>query len=173
MAIEFDWEGFRALVSRLDALLGGEATLAEDDSLAEACRRAVAYLYTAGVSMPAAGDVFEDAGGDTFWEGKLGASTNATDPAKAEAEIDAIAGLLGESVIELQGDADEEEIADLTLAAARSLWDVREGLEEGTQHFDSKRLHEAAWEWSFGFDEWGAHALAALSALHDVLWGAK
>jgi len=173
MAIEFDWEGFRALGSRLDTLLAGEATLAEDDSLAEACRRALAFLYTAGVSMPAAGDVFEDAGGDTFWEGKLGAFAPGADPTAVEAEIDAIAGLLRESVIELQGDADAEEIDDLMATAARSLWDVREGIGEGMRHFDAKRLHEAAWEWSFGFDEWGAHALEAMSALHDALWGAR
>ena len=32
---------------------------------------------------------------------------------------------------------------------------------------------EAEWEWSFGFDEWGAHAIGALAALHDLLWGAR
>ncbi len=173
MSNEFDWEGFRALVGRLDTLLAGEATLAEDDSFAEACRRALAFLYTAGVTMPAAGDVFEDAGGDTFWEGKLGGVSAVPDPGIAESEIEQIAAALIESVSELQGDADEEELEDLLTTAARALWDTREALAEGTEHFDSKRLHEAAWEWTFGFDEWGAHALEATSAMHDALWGAK
>jgi hypothetical protein len=34
-------------------------------------------------------------------------------------------------------------------------------------------LQEAAWEWTFQFDEWGTHALAAMSALHELLWGAR
>ncbi len=173
MALEYDWDGFRALVRRLDMLLAGEAVFEEYDTLAEACRRTLAFLYTAGVSMPAAGDVFEDAGGDTFWEGKLGGTAAAADPARAEAEIEALAGQLAESVIEVQGDVDAEDIEDLVAAAARGLWDVRESLSEGCEHFDGKRLHEAAWEWSFGFDEWGAHALTSLTALHDALWGAR
>jgi len=173
MALEYDWNGFRALVRRLDMLLAGEAVLEEFDSFPEACRRTLSFLYTAGVSMPAAGDVFEDAGGDSFWEGKLGGASAAADPARAEAEIQQLSHQLAEAVIELQGDADTEEIEDLVATAARSLWDVRESLGDGTQHYDAKRLHEAAWEWSFGFDEWGAHSLAALTALHDALWGAK
>jgi len=104
MSTQFDWEGFRALAGRLESLLAGEAKLAEDDTFIEACRRALAFLYVAGVSMPAAG---------------------------------------GES-----------------LAA-------------GNEHYDAKRPMEAEWEWSFGFDEWGAHAIGALAALHDLLWGAR
>lgn len=173
MATDFDWEGFRALAGRLDSLLAGEATLADDDTFAEACRRALAFLYTAGVSMPPAGDVFEDAGGDSFWEGKLGASDAELDPASVESEIENIASALIESVVELQGDLDEEELEDVLTIAARALWDVREALGAGTEHYDAKRLHEAAWEWSFGFDEWGAHALTATSSLHDALWGAR
>jgi hypothetical protein len=59
------------------------------------------------------------------------------------------------------------------LAAAQNMVDVDAALAEGAAHFAGKRLNEAAWEWSFGFDEWGAHALAAVSALHDLLWGAR
>ncbi len=75
--------------------------------------------------------------------------------------------------MELQDDVDEEDIVDLVGAAARALWDTRESLAAGTEHYDTKRLLEAEWEWSFGFDEWGAHAIAAIAALHDVLWGAR
>lgn len=173
MTSEYDWDGFRSVVRRLDMLLAGEAVLEDYDTFAEACRRSLAFLYVAGVSMPAAGDVFEDAGGDSFWESKLASSADAVDPLKAEAEIDELTRQLAASVIELQGDAEADEIEDLAAAAARGLWDVRESLSDGIRHFDAGRPNEAAWEWSFGFDEWGAHALAATSALHDALWGAK
>ena len=46
-------------------------------------------------------------------------------------------------------------------------------LAEGSAHFDERRPHEAAWEWTFQFDEWGTSALAAVSALHELLWGAR
>lgn len=173
MATEFDWEGFRALAGRLDSLLAGEATLADDDTFAEACRRALAFLYTAGVSMPPAGDVFEDAGGDTFWEGRLGGRDSDPDPTIAESEIEQIASALIESVVEVQGDEVFDELEDVLTTAARAMWDVREALGVGSDHFDARRLHEAAWEWAFGFDEWGTNALTATSALHDALWGAR
>jgi len=173
MSTQFDWEGFRALIGRLDSLLAGEVRLDDYDTFVEASRRVVAFLYAAGVSMPAAGDIFEDAGGAEFWEGRLGADTAAADPLNVEFEIGAIAERLRTDLAELQDDVAEEDVADLVDAAARGLWDVRESLGAGTGHFDSKRFHEAEWEWAFGFDEWGAHAIAALSALHDLLWGAR
>ena len=172
MSTQFDWEGFRALAGRLESLLAGEATLAEDDTFIEACRRALAFLYVAGVSMPAAGDIFEDAGGDAFWERRLGADAAVADPLGAESEIDAISERLRVDLEVLQDDADDEDVADLVGAAARALWDTRESLSAGNEHYDARRLMEAEWEWSFGFDEWGAHAIAALAALHDLLWGA-
>jgi len=173
MSTQFDWEGFRALVGRLDSLLAGEATIADFDTFVESCRRALAFLYTAGVSMPAAGDIFEDAGGAEFWEGRLAVESSASDPLSVETEIGAIARRLTADLVELHDDVDDEDIADLIDTAARSLWDTRASLESGTEHYDAKRLHEAEWEWSFGFDEWGAHALAATTALHDLLWGAR
>lgn len=173
MPTQFDWEGFRALVGRLDTLLSGDVSLADDDTFVEACRRALAFLYTAGVSMPTAGDIFEDAGGDAFWEGRLGIESAADDPVADESEVSAIAERLHADIAELQDDADAEDVADLVEVAARNLWDTYVRLGAGTEHYDAKRLHEAEWEWSFGFDEWGAHAVAALSALHDLLWGAR
>jgi len=173
MATQFDWEGFRALVGRLDSLLAEDATLADDDTFVEACRRALAFLYVAGVSMPAAGDIFEDAGGDAFWERRLGAEAAVADALKVESEIGAIARRLTVDLVEFHDDVDDEDISDLIDTAARTLWDTREALSAGTEHYDSKRLLEAEWEWSFGFDEWGAHAVAAMSALHDLLWGAR
>jgi hypothetical protein len=172
-ATEYDWEGFRALAGRLDALLADESPVEYDDTFAEMCRRSLAFLYTAGVSMPAAGDIFEDAGGADFWESRLGSDSSAGDPALVEAEIEAIELRLRADIAELQSDADAEDYDELLGVAARSLWDVREGLGEGMHHFDQKRVHEAAWEWSFGFDEWGAQALGATSSLHDLLWGAR
>ncbi|PKQ15308.1 MAG: hypothetical protein CVT67_10410 [Actinobacteria bacterium HGW-Actinobacteria-7] len=171
-ATEYDWEGFRALAGRLDALLVDELTIGDFDTFAETCRRTLAFLYAAGVSMPAAGDVFEDAGGAEFWEGKLGAETLLPDPSAVEEEIAALETRLRADIAQLQSDADEEDYDELLGVAARSLWDVRESLGDGMAHFDAKRMHEASWEWSFGFDEWGAHALAATTALHDLLWGA-
>ena len=47
---DFDWEGFRALVGRVDSLLNDEPK--DPETYAEDCRRALAFLYTAGVSMP-------------------------------------------------------------------------------------------------------------------------
>ncbi len=172
-ATEYDWEGFRALAGRLDALLVDETPIEYDETFAEMCRRILAFLYAAGVSMPAAGDVFEDAGGAEFWEGKLGSESNALDPARVEEEMATLEGRLRADIVELQPDVDAEDYEELLGIAARSLWDVRESLGEGMQHFDQKRVHEASWEWSFGFDEWGAHTLAATSALHDLLWGAR
>ncbi len=171
-ALDFDWEGFRALAGRLDSLLANEHTLVDDDTFIEAARRTLAFLYAAGISMPAAGDVFEDAGGDV-WERTLGGESVLPDPARVESEIAEIEERLHADIVEIQSDADDEDVSDLLGTAARALWDVREGLGEGMSHFDAKRLSEAAWEWTFGFDEWGAHTLAASVALHDLLWGAR
>jgi len=168
---DFDWEGFRALVGRLDALLTGE--LADPDTFAEDCRRTLAFLYTAGVSMPTAGDVFEEAGGDAFWERAMTSDAGVLDPEATEERITDLAEKIGVSVDALQpdevdGDADEE-----MLMAASNLWEAHLSLAVGAAHYDAKRLNEAAWEWSFGFDDWGGQALLALTGLHDVLWGVR
>lgn len=168
---DFDWEGFRALVGRLDSLLNGE--LADPDTFAEDCRRALTFLYTAGVSMPTAGDIFEEAGGASFWERTLASDASALDPAVAEERITDLAEKIGASVDALQPDEVDEEADEEMLLAATNLWDVNASLAVGVAHYDAKRLNEAAWEWSFGFDDWGAHALLALTGLHDLLWGVR
>lgn len=167
---DFDWEGFRALFGRVETLLAEEP--ADVTTFAADCRRTVAYLYTAGVSMPDAADVFEDAGGDEFWAGAMKLAPADTDAAAAEAAISALAARLRESISAAQSDELDEELDDEILEAAGRLWDVRTSLAEGAALFDAHRLHEAAWEWSFGFDEWGSGALSAMISLHDLLWGA-
>jgi len=168
--MDFDWEGFRALTTRLDTLLAEQP--ADITTFAADCRRTIAYLYTAGVSMPDAGDVFEDAGGDEFWAGAMKLTPAESDPAAAEDAISALATLLRESITAVQPDELDDEIDDEILEAASRLWDVRVTLAEGAALFDAKRGSEAAWEWSFGFDDWGSSALFAMTALHDLLWGA-
>lgn len=168
---DFDWEGFRALVGRVDSLLTDEPK--DPETYADDCRRALAFLYTAGVSMPQAGDIFEDAGGDAFWERTLSATTVSIDPAAAEERVEALAERIGASVDALQPDEIDEETDEEFLLIAAALWEVDAALAAGVNHYDAKRLHEAAWEWSFGFDEWGGQVLVALTGLHDVLWGAR
>jgi hypothetical protein len=173
MADNFDWTGFRALVKRLDDLVGGQR---DDAEFAEDLRRALTFVYTAGVTMPTAGDIYEDAGGDEFWSGTL-AVPAADEPGDSGqgAAAEALADRIGASVESVQPDelGDPDEIAEVATIAAENLLDVLSNLASGNVLFDEKRLKEAQWEWSFGFDEWGAHALSALSALHELLWGAR
>lgn len=174
MATQFDWEGFRALAGRLDKLIATGATdIDGNDTLAAEARKALAFLYTAGITMPPAGDVFEDAGGEGFWEQPLSAETSPEDSALAEQAVTALAERFRASVEALQPDEDDvEDIDELLWIAAHNLEDVRTALAPGVAHFEAGRLKEAAWEWSFGFDDWGAHALASMTALHELLWGA-
>lgn len=173
MANDFDWSGFRALVTRLDDIIAGDR---DDEEFAEDLRRNLTFVYTAGITMPSAGDVYEDAGGDEFWNAtEVPGLAQDTDPALLEAATESLAQRISASVEATQPDAlaDPEEIAEAASIAAQNLLDAVAGLEEGARLFDEKRVPEAMWEWSFQFDEWGAHALAALSALHDLLWGAR
>ena len=144
MATDFDWAGFRALTKRLDDLVGGTR---EDAEYAQDVRRALTFIYTAGVTMPSA----------------------------VEQAISALSHRLAASVMAAQDDdeIDTEELADLADTAAQGLHDACTGVSAGSRYFDENRMDEAAWEWSFGFDEWGSNALAALGALHELLWGAK
>lgn len=172
MANDFDWLGFRALVKRLDDLVGGQR---DDAEFAEDLRRALTFVYTAGITMPTAGDIYEDAGED-FWNGTrdVPAAVEAGDSAH-EAAAEALADRIVASIEAVQPDelGDPEEISDVATTTAENVLDVLSNLAGGNVLFDEKRLQEAQWEWSFGFDEWGAHALAALSALHELLWGAR
>lgn len=174
MATHYDWEGFRALAGRLDKLIAKGATdIDGNDTLAEECRKALAFLYTAGVSMPSAGDVFEDAGGEGFWERSLGEPAEGADATAAEEEVRDLAERFRASVEALQPDEDAaEDIDELLWLAAHNLEDVRRALAPGIAHYEDGRLKEASWDWSFGFDDWGAHALASMTALHELLWGA-
>jgi hypothetical protein len=170
MATDFDWSGFSALAKRLDDLVVGQR---DDAEFAEDLRRALTFVYTAGVTMPTAGDVFEDAGGDEFWENTL-----ALDLGRSEPDAQVVADLaerIATSVAAVQpeADADAEELADLAEVAAHNVLDAVSHLADGAAHFEASRLQEAAWEWSFQFDDWGAYALAALIALHELLWGAR
>lgn len=168
---DFDWDGFRALVGRLDTLV--TAPPADPDTFAEECRRTLAFLYTAGVSLPTAGDVFEEAGGEDFWERAIASDASALDPAVTEERITELAERIGASVDALQPDEVDEDADEEMLMAASNLWEVRVGLAAGAAHYDAKRQREAAWEWSFGFDDWGGQALLALTGLHDLLWGVR
>ena len=171
MAIDFDWAGFRALVKRLDDLLGSDA---EDPEFAENLRRAITFVYTAGVTMPAASDVYEDAG-EAFWSDAVTLKLDAPDPAELEASMTALAQRIITSVDALQpeGDVEADDIEELAEATAAQVLELSAALAEGSAHFDEKRMREAAWEWTFQFDEWGTSALAAASALHELLWGAR
>ncbi|NTW28120.1 MAG: hypothetical protein HGA39_01995 [Coriobacteriia bacterium] len=172
MADNFDWTGFRELVRRLDDLIGGDRTDAE---FAEELRRAVTFIYTAGVTAPSAGDIYEGAGGEAFWADAVDLGLSDIDPDEAETAALALAERLAISIEAAQpeGDVDEESLEDLAEAAAQGLLDAATVLSGGSKHFDAGRLQEAAWEWSFQFDDWGTSALASLTALHELLWGAR
>ena len=172
MATDFDWAGFRALTKRLADFVGETR---EDEALAEDLRRAVTFLYTAGVTMPGAGDVYEAAGGEEFWSETVDLDTERADERAIESAVSALARRIRHSVEAAQADADidSEELRDLADNAAQGVHDTCTGLSAGARYFDEKRLDEASWEWSFGFDDWGSNALAALGALHELLWGAK
>jgi hypothetical protein len=171
MSIDFDWAGFRALVKRLDDLLASDA---EDPEFAENLRRAVTFIYTAGLTMPAASDVYEDAG-EEFWSDAVTLKLDAPDPAELEEATTALAQRIITSVDAAQpeGDVEADDIEELAEATAMQILDLAAELAEGSAHFDAKRSQEAAWEWTFQFDEWGTSALAAVSALHELLWGAR
>jgi hypothetical protein len=171
MATDFDWQGFRALTKRLDDLLGSER---DDAEYAEELRRALAFVYTAGITMPTAGDIYEDSGGEAFADRKIDLDLGA-DPAEAEAAVATLAEHIARSVeaVQPEGDVDAEALEELCEVAAVGLLDVAGSLADGSAHYDDKRLGEASWEWSFQFDEWGANALTALAALHELLWGAR
>ncbi|HEY5540872.1 MAG TPA: DUF5063 domain-containing protein [Coriobacteriia bacterium] len=177
MATDFDWAGFRALAKRLDDLVAGERNDERDDEqFAEDLRRAITFVYTAGVTMPSAGDVYEDAGGDEFWNGtEVPGLAPGKDVADDLTAAETLAARIAESVEAAQPDAlgDPEEIADVATSAAENLLDAVARISAGSELFDAKRLREAQWEWSFGFDDWGSNAIAALAALHELLWGAR
>jgi hypothetical protein len=170
MAIDFDWSGFRALVKRLDDLLADDA---EDPEFAAALRRAITFLYTAGVTMPAASDVYEDAG-EEFWSSAVALKLDVPDPAELEESVTALAQRIITSVdaVQPEGDVEVDDVEELAEATAMQILELSASLAEGSAHFDAKRSQEAAWEWTFQFDEWGTQALAAVSALHELLWGA-
>ena len=171
MAIDFDWNGFRALVKRLDDLVASES---EDAEFAEGLRRAITFIYTAGVTMPSAGDVYEDAG-EAFWTDSVSLNLDAADPAELEEAVTALAQRIITSVDAAQpeGDVEAADIEELAETTAGQILELSAALAEGSEHFDAKRLQEASWEWTFQFDEWGTSALAAVSALHELLWGAR
>jgi hypothetical protein len=172
MAIDYDWAGFRALAKRLDELVGGER---EDEQFAEDLRRALAFLYTAGITMPSAGDVYDAAGGDEFWNDTVKLDAALDGDETIDAQFARLSARIARSVAAEQADADldEDELADLADTAAQGALDAAKGISDGSAYFDEKRLDEAAWEWAFGFDEWGSNAVAALAALHELLWGAR
>ena len=171
MANDFDWGGFRALAKRLADLAASERNDAE---FAEDLRRALTFVYTAGLTMPTAGDIYEDSGGEAFTERTVAVDLGA-DPAEAEVAVAALAERIAASIEDVQpeGDVDADELEDLAAGVAANVLEVASALGEGSAHYDSSRLGEASWEWSFGFDEWGMHALAALTGLHELLWGAR
>jgi len=171
MANDFDWAGFRALAKRLDDLVAGDR---DDTEFADDLRRAVTFVYTAGITMPSAGDIFEDQGGAAFSDRALSIDLGA-DPAETEAAVAALAERIAVSVevIQPEGDVDADELEDLAEGIAVNVREVAAALALGCAHYDESRIGEASWEWSFGFDEWGMHALAALTGLHEALWGAN
>ena len=172
MATDYDWAGFRALAKRLDDLVAGSR---EDAAFAEDLRRALAFVYTAGVTMPSAGDIYDAAGGEEFWEETVDLEGELAEEHAVEAAVAGLAHRVAISVEAEQADADidPEELRDLADTAAQGVHDACTGLSAGSRLFDEKRLDEASWEWSFGFDEWGGNAIAALGALHELLWGAR
>ena len=172
MATDFDWAGLRALAKRLDDLVAGTR---DDEEYAQDVRRALTFVYTAGVTMPSAGEVFDAAGGDEFWNDTIDLDSELAEESAARTAVDALAQRLAASVRAAQQDPDldADELADLADTAAQGLYDTWVGLSTGARYFDEKRADEAAWEWSFGFDEWGSNAVAAIAALHELLWGAR
>jgi hypothetical protein len=173
MATDFDWQGFRALTRRLDDLVSGERFDAE---FADDLRRALSFVYTAGITMPSAGDIYEDAGGDAFWGAKDGPGlASEADTADGIVLAEALADRIAESIEAAQPDdiGDPEEIVDVATTAAENVLAVTSALAEGSALYDEGRSTEAWWEWSFQFDDWGSHALSSLSALHELLWGAR
>jgi hypothetical protein len=170
MAIDFDWAGFRALTRRLDDLLAGRT---EDAEFAQGLRRAIVFLYTAGVTMPSADEVYEDAG-EEFWSDAVSLKLDAPTPTELESAVAKLAQRIITSVDSAQpeGDVEVEDVEELAEATAVQVLELAAALAEGSEHFDAKRAREAAWEWTFQFDEWGTNALAAVSALHELLWGA-
>ncbi len=171
MALDFDWAGFQALARRLDDLVAGER---DDAEFANDVRRALTFVYTAGITMPTAGDIFEDSGGAAFAERSINLDL-AADPAAAEAAVAQLSERLARSIeaVQPEGDVDADDLEEFVEAVAVNVLDVTSALADGCAHFDASRLGEASWEWSFGFDEWGARALAALTGLHELLWGAN
>ena len=172
MTADFDWAGFRALAKRLAELVSSER---DDVEFAQDLRRAVTFTYTAGVTMPSAGDVYDAAGGDEFWNETVDLDSEIAEERAIEAAVTALSRQIHRSVEAAQADSeiDPEELADLADTAAQGLHDTCTGLLAGARYFDEERLDEAAWEWSFGFDDWGGNAIAALGALHELLWGAR
>ena len=172
MAVDFDWAGFRALAKRLDDLVSGDR---EDEKFAEDLRRALTFLYTAGITMPSAGDIYDAAGGEEFWSETVDLDAELAEERAIEDAVATLARRIAKSVEAEQADADidPEELQDLADGAAQGVHDACTGVSAGSRFFDAKRLDEASWEWSFGFDEWGSNALAALGALHELLWGAR
>ena len=172
MATDFDWAGFRALIKRLDELIGAAR---EDAEYAQDVRRALTFIYTAGITMPTAGDVYDAAGGDEFWKDTVNLEGELAEERSVEQAVAALSHRLAASVMAAQDDdeIDTEELADLADTAAQGLHDAYTGISAGARYFGENRMDEAAWEWSFGFDEWGSNAVASMQALHELLWGAR
>jgi Domain of unknown function (DUF5063) len=172
MQTDFEWGSFRGLVKRVDDLLGGQR---EDSEFAEDLRRATTFVYTAGLTMPSAGDIYEEVGGEAFADREISLDLDGENPEQAEATVLALLERIARSVeaVQPEGDIDGAELLELAESVALNLLHVKKALAEGSAHFDAGRLGEASWEWAFQFDEWGGHALAALSALHELLWGAR
>lgn len=172
MADEFDWAGFDDLVRQLDDLLGSGR---EDAGFAEELRSSLAILYTAGVMAPAAGEVFDGADGQGYWSDNLSMDPNQIDPVTLGAAMSRLAGRIAASIeaVQPEGDIDEDALNDLAETAAQGLLDTVTLLAGGSKHFEAGRVREAAWDWSFQFDDWGTSVLSALSALHELLWGSR
>jgi hypothetical protein len=125
--------------------------------------------------MPSAGDVYEAAGGEEFWNETVDLESELAEEHAVEQAVRELSHLIAHSVEAAQADADldPDELADLADTAAQGVHDTVAGLATGARYYDGGRLDEASWEWAFGFDEWGSNAVAALGALHELLWGAR
>ncbi|MGV8084400.1 MAG: hypothetical protein AB2L09_12325 [Coriobacteriia bacterium] len=172
MADTFDWTGFSELVQHLDDLLGSGR---DDAAFADELRSSLALLYAAGVMAPPAGDIFDEAAGEAYWSESLGMDPNKIDPATLGAAMTHLASRIAASVeaVQPEGDIDEDALNDLAETAAQGLLDTVTLLAGGSKHFEAGRVREAAWDWSFQFDDWGTSVLAALAALHELLWGSR
>ena len=128
-------------MKRLDDLIAGDS---DDAEFAEGLRRAITFIYTAGVTMPSAGDVYEDAG-EEFWTDAVSLNLDAPDPAELEAAVTALAQRIITSVDAAQpeGDVEADDIEELAETTAGQILELSAALAAGSEHFDAKRLQEA------------------------------